>query len=220
MPLINFSGETYVAFSDLNGFKEMMRNHEKAAGALDKLYKTVYALKDNLRYSNVQTLAVSDCAISFVSNNGNGDQLPLILNFLKELHEEMIRANYLITSSVAHGQFSYHERIELSGLGKNMLYGDAYLQAYLNNNKCPEGSIVIICREEDKSSVARSAAAYSPFLRDARRGLKGLQFIWAVSSAADIENFEAAFADAYRLKYRGMISAYKEYLEEPGGVSS
>lgn len=42
MPLNNFSGETYVAFSDLNGFKEMMRNQEKAAKALDKLYNKAY----------------------------------------------------------------------------------------------------------------------------------------------------------------------------------
>jgi len=50
MPINNFSGTTYVAFSDLNGFKEMMRNHEKAAKALDKLYKTVYALKVKPEY--------------------------------------------------------------------------------------------------------------------------------------------------------------------------
>jgi len=49
MPISNFSGNTYVAFSDLNGFKEMMRNHQNAAKALDKLYNTVYKLKNKAR---------------------------------------------------------------------------------------------------------------------------------------------------------------------------
>lgn len=211
MPINSFSGETYVAFSDLNGFKEMMRNHEKAAKALDKLYKTVYALKSKPEYSDMQTLAISDCAISFISNTNNRANLPLILSFLKELHAEMIQAEYLITSSVAYGSFSYHERIELTGLGKNMLYGDAYLKAYLNNGKSPEGSIVIICEESDKSDILQSSGKYKEFLRDNRRGVGGLQFYWAVSSPDKIVMFEAAYRDTYNLKYKGMISIYKEY---------
>lgn len=60
MPLNNFSGETYVAFSDLNGFKEVMRNHERAAKALDRLYNSAYELKTKHEYSKIRTLAISD----------------------------------------------------------------------------------------------------------------------------------------------------------------
>ena len=217
MPISNFSGNTYVAFSDLNGFKEMMRNHQNAAKALDKLYSTVYALKKKPGYSRIQTLAVSDCAISFVSNsNGNNaTDLQLILKFLKELHTEMLSVEYLITSSVAHGQFSYQERIELIGLEKNMLYGNAYLNAYLNNEKSPEGSIVIICEEGKKINVRQESGEYSEFLKDIRIGVKGLQFFWAVPSADDINKFENAYQDTYNLKYKGMISVYKNYLRPP-----
>lgn len=212
MPINSFNGETYVAFSDLNGFKEMMQNHERAAKALDKFYKTVYALKGKPEYSRVQTLAISDCAISFIDSTNTRSELPLILTFLKDLHTEMIKADYLITSSVAHGRFSYQERIEITGLDKNMLYGDAYLKAYLNNEKCPTGSIVIICEEADKSRITHSTGIHTAFLRDLRRGAKGLQFAWAVSSASEIDNFEAAYQDTYRLKYKGMMSVYREYL--------
>lgn len=214
MSLNNFSGETYVAFSDLNGFKEMTRNHGKAARVLDKLYKTVYELKTKPKYSSLQSLAISDCAISFISNTNSKAELPLILSFLKELHTEIINAGYLITSSVAYGQFSYHERIELAGLGKNMLYGGAYLKAYLNNGKCPEGSIVIIYEGTEKDNILQSSGVYEVFLRDNRRGVRGLQFFWALSSATDIDNFEEAYQDTYRLKYQGMISVYKEYSRQ------
>jgi hypothetical protein len=211
MPINSFYGMTYVAFSDLNGFREMMRNHEKAANALDKFYKTVYALKARPEYSIMRTLAVSDCAISFIDNANTRDSLPLMLGFLKELHTEMIKDEYIITSSVAYGQFYYQERVELTGLDKNMLYGGAYLKAYINNGKCHEGSIVIVCDENDKSDILQSAGTYREFLKDYRRGIKGLNFYWAVSSAADIDNFEAAYHDTYNLKYKGMISVYKKY---------
>lgn len=211
MPINNFSGRAYVAFSDLNGFKEMMRSHERAAKALDKFYKTVYSLKTKPEHSGVQTLAVSDCAISFIGKTNRSDALLLLLGFLKELHSEMIKADYLVTSSVASGQFSYHERIELSGLEKNMLYGDAYLKAYLNNRKCPEGSIVIICEGHERDDMLQSTKPHRAFLKDCRRDIRGLQYYWAVSSPAEIDNFEEAYRDTYRLKYKGMISIYKEY---------
>jgi hypothetical protein len=217
VPINNFDGETYVAFSDLNGFKEMMQNHGKAAKALDKLYKTVYELKNQSTYSNIQTLAISDCAISFISNTDNRAQLALMLNFLKGLHLEMIRTDYLITTSVAYGSFSYHERIEIKGLEKNMLYGDAYLKAYLNNGKCPEGSIVIICEGNEKDNILQSAGTNREFLKDIRRRLKGLQYFWAVSSSNEIDKFEEAYQDTYSLKYKRMISVYKEYSARPTG---
>jgi hypothetical protein len=214
MSLNNFSGETYVAFSDLNGFKEMTRNLDTAGKALDKLYQTVYELKSKHEFSNLQTLAVSDCTITFASNTHNIAELPTMLRFLKELHSEMIKADYLITSSVAYGPFSYQERIVLTGLDKNMLYGDAYLKAYLNNAKCPEGSIVIICEGNEKDNILQSSGTYREFLKDNRRGVRGLQFFWALSSTADINKFEEAYQDTYRLKYKGMISVYKEYSKQ------
>ncbi|HHT9126866.1 MAG TPA: hypothetical protein ACFYD6_13780 [Candidatus Brocadiia bacterium] len=214
MPISDFSGKTYVAFSDLNGFKEMMRNHRNAAKALDKLYSTVYELKTKSEYSGIQTLAISDCAISFVSNSNSNNtaDLPLILKFIKDLHTKMLNADYLITSSIACGQFDYHERIELPGLEKNMLYGNAYLNAYLNNEKCPAGSIAIICEGSEKDNILQSSGEHKEFLRDIRRNVKGLQFYWAVPSGDSIDKFKTAYQDTYNLKYKGMISVYKDYL--------
>ena len=212
MPINSFSGKAYVAFSDLNGFKEMMRSHERAAKALDKFYRTVYSLISEPQYSGVQTLAVSDCAISFIGNEQNRDSLPLLLGFLQKLHSEMIKADYLVTSSVAYGQFSYHERIELSGLEKNMFLGDAYLKSYLINGKCPDGSIIIICDDNEKDNILQSSGAYRDFMKcTRRREIGGLQYYWAVSSAPEIDKFAEAYQDTYRLKYKGMISIYKEY---------
>lgn len=217
MPISNFSGDTYVAFSDMNGFKEMMRDHQNAAKALNKFYSTVYELKTKSEYSRIQTLAISDCAISFVSNpnSNNTTDLQLMLKFLKKLHTEMLNADYLITSSIAYGKFSYKERIELQGLEKNMLYGNAYLVAYLNNGKSPKGSIVIICEENEKSNVLHTSGQYREFLKDIRRGIKGLLFYWAVPAGDNIDNFEKAYQDTYNLKYKGMLSVYKDYLRLP-----
>jgi len=40
MPVQNFSGETFVAFMDISGFKEMMKDKHQAVKALDRLYQT------------------------------------------------------------------------------------------------------------------------------------------------------------------------------------
>ena len=42
MPINNFDGETYVAYIDISGFKELMQDEERALRALDRLYQTGY----------------------------------------------------------------------------------------------------------------------------------------------------------------------------------
>ena len=37
MPIPDFYGDTFVAFTDISGFKEMMKHEEKAINALTRL---------------------------------------------------------------------------------------------------------------------------------------------------------------------------------------
>ena len=213
MPIHSFTGETYVSFSDLNGFKELMRDQKEAAKALNKFYKTVYELKCNNKYSNLQTIAISDCAITFIAMERK-DKLPLLLDFLKDLHIKMIEAEYLITTTIAYGQFSYQQRIEITGLGKDMLYGDAYLKAYLNNNKAPEGSIVIVCEQNGKNAALHSSQHYRLLIKDINKRISGLRFYWSVKSPDEISCFEEEYHNTYNLKYKGMISVYQKYTKQ------
>lgn len=213
MPIRSFTGKTYVSFSDLNGFKELMHNQKEAANALDKFYKSVYKLKGQIKYSDLRTIAISDCAITFIAVEGK-DNLPLLLDFLKDLHIMMIESEYLITTTIAYGQFSYQQRIEITGLGKDMLYGDAYLKAYLNNNKAPEGSIVIVCEQAEKDDILQASQRYKHLIKDIQKRISGLRFYWPVKSPDEILSFEEEYHNTYNLKYKGMISVYQKYTKQ------
>ena len=67
MPLNNYDGNTFVAFLDISGFKELMRNEKKAWNALDKLYQYGYEILGNQNNEcRVEGIFISDCGVLFV----------------------------------------------------------------------------------------------------------------------------------------------------------
>lgn len=147
MPLEEFHGETFVAFVDISGFKELMKNSEKAYKALDNFYQIGYrSLRSNLNQNHdnkIDGLLFSDCGILFSRFNGENhvnqnfqqhlSALSNLLNIVKCISEEMIKNELMLTVSIAYGKFDYHERIDFSGMEKNCLLGNAYIKAYLDN---------------------------------------------------------------------------------------
>ena len=147
MPLEEFHGETFVAFVDISGFKALMKNTEKAYKALDRFYQIGYnSLRSASNKNNrnrVDGIFISDCGILFsrfndqyhenVNFQTHQDELKNLLNIIKRISIEMIQNDLMLTTSIAYGKFDYHERIDFSGIEKNLLLGNAYLDAYLDN---------------------------------------------------------------------------------------
>ena len=69
MPLVSYEGETFVVFLDISGFKDLMRNEDRAWRALDKFYNTGYLVLGNNRNDEnvVDSLFVSDCGILYLN---------------------------------------------------------------------------------------------------------------------------------------------------------
>ena len=136
MPLNNISGKAFVAFVDISGFKKLMNTKEEAMKALDCFYNNGY---ESLRHSNsVQGIFVSDCGILIaqcVSEEENDilEKLNDLLTVIRELNINMLKENYMLTTSIAFGDFTYNARFEFKGIEKNMFTGNAYLNAYLDN---------------------------------------------------------------------------------------
>ena len=61
----DFSGETFVAFMDISGFKELMKQG-KAINALDVFYEAGFDVLENS--SHIEGIFVSDCGIVFARN--------------------------------------------------------------------------------------------------------------------------------------------------------
>lgn len=209
MAISNFHGHTFVAFLDISGFKDLMRNDNDALVALRTLYQAGY---DVLQEQNgVQGFFVSDSGILFVRNGTELEKLTKILNAIKSINKKMLVDNYMLTTSIAYGVFDYQDKLEFEGIEKNPIYGNAYVKAFLDNEK---GSPKI------KPGQCRLVNENLPFEIDLENPIhnllkskagdrKHLYFYWNVENRDDIEQFEKQYTDSYQLRYSGMLKALK-----------
>ncbi len=136
MPINNFHGHTFVAFADIAGFKAMMADGKRGAAALDALYRSGYSviLDQPPDRPRVEGLFVSDCGILFVRDNHSAaPRLEALLAVVESLNRRCFEEAVSLTTAIAWGEFSYHERIEIPGIEKNPVYGNAYVAAFLDN---------------------------------------------------------------------------------------
>jgi hypothetical protein len=137
MPIGQFQGNTFVAFMDIAGFKSMMGDGQRAPLALDAFYNAGYSVLRNHRNDTalVDGFFISDCGVLFV----RGEQEPAtsrlasICQVVREIHQQTFERAVQLTTSLAWGEFSYHERIEFPGIEKNPIYGNAYVAAFADN---------------------------------------------------------------------------------------
>jgi hypothetical protein len=139
-----FNGETFVAFIDISGFKAMMADGERGALALEAFYSVGYRVlgqqHQNQNQIVVDGIFVSDCGILFVHN---AEEPPLarlnaLCSIVKQIHKQVYKKAVQLTTSIAWGEFTYTERIEFPGIGKNLIYGNAYMDAFADNDSSPK----------------------------------------------------------------------------------
>jgi len=114
MPINNYGGDTFVAFLDISGFKELMRNEKEAWKALDKLYQHGYEiLRNQNNECRVDGIFISDSGVLFVRRNnrilGNSESLRSLLIKIKTINERMRESDFMLTTSIAYGRFRYQE---------------------------------------------------------------------------------------------------------------
>jgi hypothetical protein len=220
VPIQNYSGETFVAFMDICGFKELMRTGDKAWRALDKMYATGYrVLMENNNQSPIEGLFISDSGILFVRRNDQDVAIELdlhpLLSVVKKINRMMLNDDLMLTTSIAYGQFRYQERIEFVGIEKNPIYGNAYSSAYFDNangspriqpGQCRLVKIGLppICNEENLNT-----GQYRSLIRERTGDMQHYYFYWNVEVPFEIEGFEERYKDAYNLKFQGMLKALK-----------
>lgn len=209
MPVQNFSGETFVAFLDISGFKELMKNTKRGLEALRLLYQAGYNTLNN--NTGVEGFFVSDSGILFVRSGTVAEKLHKILSALKSINKLMLTKNYMLTTSIAYGHFDYHDKLEFDGIEKNPIYGYAYVQAFLDNEtgipKIQPGQ----CRLVKRNLPTELDLVHTDFnlLTEKENDNKHYYYYWNLDSPDSIENFETKYKDAYQLKFAGMLEALK-----------
>ena len=207
MPVKDFSGYTFVAFMDISGFKEMMKDRNQAIKALDGLYKTGF---DVLQYNDdINGFFISDSGILFVRNIRvpMKQQLQSLLNVIENINRRLLAEDIMLTTSISYGFFSYHKRIEVVGIEKNPIYGNAYVEAFLDNEngrpKIQPGECRILLSEELNNDIEN--------IEKLKRERNHFYFYWMVDHEREIDNFKKEYNNAYKLKYAGMLGALKQY---------
>lgn len=216
MPIEKFDHDTFVAYTDICGFRQLMKHEKGAAIALDDFYKAGYRILANqnaVARRPVEGLFLSDCAVLFSTQTVNPiEALHSLLSVVQLLNREMLERKYMLTTSVAYGEFSYHERLEFPGIDKRRVYGYAYVDAFLDNEsgkpKLGPGQVRI--RKQRLPDRVKEAllAPRSPF-RCVEETAKHFYYYWMVTSPDQIDSFKRDYSDAYKLKYSGMLQALR-----------
>jgi hypothetical protein len=211
MAINNYTGQTFVAFLDISGFKELMRKDKDALEALRRLYQAGFdVLADQ---NGVEGIFVSDSGILFVRDGSSTEKLNSILTAIKSINQKMLRHGYMLTTSIAFGEFDYHGKLEFDGILKNPIYGFAYVQAFLDNEKgqpkIQPGQCRIIKRNFP-NEIDLSHRDFE-FVKERGHDNKHFYFYWNVQHSNEIEDFEQLYTDSYKLKYEGMLQALKQH---------
>lgn len=209
MAINNFHEQTFVAFLDISGFKELMKNDNDALKALNQLYQAGY---DVLQDSNgVEGFFVSDCGILFVRDGSSTEKLKKILVAVKSINQKMLHHNYILTTSIAYGAFDYQGKLEFDGIEKNRIYGNAYVKAFLDNEKGLPRIQPGQCRVVAENLPQDINLSHTDFPALLRKGndTKYFYFYWSVQNSENIADFERRYNDSYKLKYAGILQALK-----------
>lgn len=210
MSMEDFSGTCFVAFTYISGFKTMMKEGERAVRAIDTLYNAGFNVLANT--SDVNGLFISDCGILFSRNQNQNQrqQLEVLLDVVCKLNQQVLHNDIMLTTSIAWGEFSYHNRIEFPGINKQPIYGNAYVSAFLDIEKgvprIQPGQCRII--KHGVPTEIFSTVAQQAHIENAKAHW---YYYWMVKESEHITEFKSGYQDSYNLKYAGMLNAIKRH---------
>ena len=223
MSISTFDGNTFVAFLDISGFKQMMGDRYRVSVVLEKFYGSLFNEVGHFNKPNkkikINVIAISDSAIIFLSkgkrsNISKKTGLSMMLSFISELNKKFVNPNFaypfLTVCSIAYGDFFYWNRRERNRMTKNCLRGEAYLKAYLDTederNKLKPGQCRIV-----KDGLIVNLLKLNYILRDEN---EHIYFRWAIPNDRFIEQFDRKYNAAYeRLDYDELVELHSNSIQ-------
>lgn len=227
----NFEGDTFVAFIDISGFKNLIKQN-KAQDKLNIFFNE--GARVIRKYEDLNGILASDSCILFIniedySTLNLTDQIRILVSLLdaiKEINETMLRTRVMLTTSVAYGHFRYEDRIELARMRKNLFYGNAYVDAFIDNEygerKIRPGECRIVGKKLPptlKSYLDMNNKEYvgDPLFKNTLELLKKdrrhYYFYWMIRNLGDsseITSFKRNYTKAYNSRYENIRNLLKK----------
>lgn len=123
----------YVAFLDILGFKEKLRNLNQvdARKYISSFSTTVYSVWNEKDRDKITGFVVSDSIIINTSDT-SAQALEQLLDIIDQIcKREFSENSILLRGAISKGEFDKIEAKELSTLSKGLIVGQAYVDAYL-----------------------------------------------------------------------------------------
>lgn len=149
-------GDYFLAYIDICGFKNMMKDKKdtmKALKTLDRLYQKGYDLLERQTCKpKVTGWFFSDSGLLVALSDINGrrginrelaennrkKEFTNLLSIVGLLNEKLFEDRILLTTTIAFGEFQYIERTEGQVTGKMMVYGSGFVNAYSDQDNFPK----------------------------------------------------------------------------------
>jgi hypothetical protein len=173
-----------------------------------------------LREDNtIEGLFVSDCGILFENSNNyntinksNTKRFNQILLAIQKINKRMCKAGFMLFSIIAYGEFQYHEKLEFPGIGKNPIYGNAYITAYCDvengKPKMRSGECRIV-KENFPSDIDLAASEFE--LLKAKKKKKHYYYYWALQNASQMDEFDRQYNNGYSKMFDHYLQVLKHF---------
>lgn len=121
----------YVAFLDILGFKNKLGNitQNEAKQYIMQFSSVIYSVFQGV--NNINGYIVSDSVILYTDNTEGVSLIELIKVVEKICKTEFSLNGIIIRGAISKGEFDYVPAIELNNLQKQLIVGEAYVDAYL-----------------------------------------------------------------------------------------
>ncbi len=215
----------FVAFIDISGFKELMKNkNDDALNVLRNFYRIGYRNldPDKRKYENeIKGIFVSDSGIIWTKNTVEekdlGRKFNLFLKAVQDINKnvladvEMKKNNIRLKTSIAFGDFNFVETANHEFIEKNLIYGEAYIRAYKDNSAKFDPGLCRIVIDKKFPSDLKKIIDNNNHFNDLISFIKKIEnkyyFFWNCKNVRDISIFWEKFQNAKKVGYQKQYEA-------------
>lgn len=208
----NFEGKTYVAFTDISGFKNIILGDiNKAYKILRDFYTSVLYEDDNQKIARVP---MSDCVVTWLEYPENKDHIQDLLNFLTRIHTQSLKKNFLVSSTIVWGDHKCEYGTECFWREIHVRYrlpiSKSYIEAYQANDKIEKGSIVLLQNNEfNITDVAGNDWRWSDFDDFGPDKPKGREYFWSALRWEDVDKIKTLRKEARGAQFETLKKIYR-----------